>query len=98
VLRSVRFDGTRAASLVEALHAYQYRYDEEQRVFSSEPLHDWSSHAADAFMEGASALQDYVAPPAPPKPFEQVTQPLHHAFKLDDLWSTCGPTAGSRRV
>jgi hypothetical protein len=98
VLKSVRFDAAKCAVGIEALHAYHYKYDEEQKTFSSEPEHDWSSHAADAYMEGASALQDYVAPPAPPKPHEQLTQPMHNAFKLDDLWSTCGPGQGARRV
>ena len=98
VLRSCRFDAARCSTLIEALHAYQYKYDEEQRVFSSEPLHDWSSHAADAFCEGASALQDYIAPPAPPPANQQLTVPMHHAWALEDLWQTCGPSQGSRRV
>jgi phage terminase large subunit len=98
VLKSVRFDKSKCAVGIEAMHSYHYKYDEEQKCFSSEPEHDWSSHAADAFMEGAAALQDYVMPPAPPKPFEQVAQPMHNAFHLEDLWQTCGPGQGQRRV
>lgn len=97
-LRSVRIDASKCGPLIEALHSYHFKYDEEQKVFSSEPDHDWSSHAADALMEGAAALEDYVAPPAPPKPFEQLAQPMHNAWALEDLWQSCGPSAGSRRV
>lgn len=34
---------------VEALRAYKRRYDEVTKSFSDSPLHDWSSHSADAF-------------------------------------------------
>lgn len=91
VLRRCWFAGDRCELGLEALRAYHYRYDEEQKIFSNDPEHDWSSHAADGFMEGAAALNDYVAPPKKPDPYQQVTQPLHYAFALDDLWTTVGP-------
>ena len=34
--------------LIEALRSYRKKWDERLKVFSSHPLHDWSSHAADA--------------------------------------------------
>jgi hypothetical protein len=34
---------------VEALRAYKRDYDEDKKVFSDNPRHDWSSHGADAF-------------------------------------------------
>jgi phage terminase large subunit len=101
VLKQCRFDGTACETGIEALRFYHYKYLEDQKIFSSEPEHDWSSHAADAFMEGAAALQDYVAPPAKPAdPYDPlaVTAPINNTFKLDDLWDTCGPSQGGRRV
>lgn len=99
VLKRCRFDAIKCADGVEALRAYHYKYDEEQKIFSSEPDHDWSSHAADAFMEGAAILNDFVdPPPPPPKIPPQLTQPLSHTFTLDGLWDTVGPSQGARRV
>jgi len=98
VLRRCRFDATTCDAGINCLRSYHYRYDEEQRIFSSEPDHDWSSHGADAFMEGAAILADFVEPPPQPDPYRQVTQPLHHAFTLDDLHAKCGPNQGNRRV
>jgi len=99
VLRSCRFDESTTSVGIEALRFYHYKYLDDQKIFSAEPEHDWSSHAADAFMEGAAILQDYVKPAKKPDPYAQVTAPLTNTFKLDDLWDTCGPTAGgSRRV
>jgi phage terminase large subunit len=34
---------------VEALRAYKRDYDDEKKVFSDSPRHDWASHGADAF-------------------------------------------------
>ena len=48
-----------------ALRDYSYKYDAETKTFSSEPDHNWSSHAADAFMEGAARLELAAPPPEP---------------------------------
>lgn len=34
---------------IEALKQYRTEYDEKRKVFSNRPLHDWTSHAADAW-------------------------------------------------
>jgi phage terminase large subunit len=43
------FDETRCSSGIEALKSYRKDYDEKNKTFRSTPLHDWSSHGADAF-------------------------------------------------
>lgn len=98
VLRSCVFDKTKCADGLEALRFYHYRYDQEEKIFSSEPEHDWSSHGSDAYMEGAAALEQYVAPPKPIDPYAPVTVPMSHAFQLEQLWDTVGPQSGARRV
>lgn len=40
---------TRTEYGVEALRAYKRSWDEDRKVFSDIPYHDWSSHGADAF-------------------------------------------------
>lgn len=49
----LRFDTEKTAYLRSALEQYQYEWDEEKRLFTDKPLHDWSSHAADAGRYGA---------------------------------------------
>lgn len=44
-----RFDRTRCADGIEALKQYRTEFDEERKVMKPAPLHDWTSHAADAF-------------------------------------------------
>lgn len=43
------FDRERTEEGVESLKQYQREWDEEKKVFRDKPLHDWTSHAADAF-------------------------------------------------
>jgi phage terminase large subunit len=52
------FDATRCAQGVEALKQYRCEYDEERKIYSNKPLHDWTSHAADAFRYLARGLPD----------------------------------------
>lgn len=55
------FDAVRCKDLTEALRLYRYEVDErlsteEQRHFRPNPLHDWTSHAADSVQTLALAL------------------------------------------
>ncbi len=44
--------------LVHALMSYHYEYDEDRKIYSKIPVHDWSSHAADAAELMARMWQD----------------------------------------
>lgn len=43
---------------VEALRQYQTEWDDEKKVFSDRPLHNWASHYADAFRTLAMAYRE----------------------------------------
>jgi hypothetical protein len=43
---------------LDALRNYRREYNERQQVFYDKPLHDWSSHASDAFRYLAISLDD----------------------------------------
>ena len=58
----VWFDEARCAIGLKALRSYRYELmvdsrDDAQRQFSAQPLHDWASHAADAFRYLAMGLK-----------------------------------------
>jgi phage terminase large subunit len=57
------FDEHRCKRGLEALTQYRRDYDEKLRIFKSNPLHDWTSHGADAFRSRAAiAEQDLPQP------------------------------------
>jgi hypothetical protein len=51
-------DERRCEPGLDALRNYRYAVDDETKHFSKEPLHDWASHAADAFGYMAIALRE----------------------------------------
>lgn len=59
----VWFDAEKCKAGVEALQHYRWDYNERMGEFRSRPVHDWSSHAADAFRYLATALKEPATKP-----------------------------------
>lgn len=51
------FDAGRCSRGIEALRQYRRQWDEHLYAFKARPLHDWTSHAADAFRYLAQGLR-----------------------------------------
>lgn len=73
-----------------AAKSYHYKYDEELKTYSDEPVHDWSSHYMDMTRYGAIVLNPgAVEKVQNPKKQELVMPPgggVHYGFALNDLW------------
>ena len=46
------FDEDKTKKGLEALLQYRSSYNEKKKIWSQKPVHDWTSHAADAFRYG----------------------------------------------
>lgn len=57
ILPLCRFNEATAESGLKSLENYRQKYDERIKKYSDTPLHDWSSHAADAFRYMAVAYR-----------------------------------------
>lgn len=57
------FDAEKCIRGIEALKQYRCEYDEDRKVFSQRPLHDWTSDFADAFRYLARGLPEQYLPP-----------------------------------
>lgn len=62
VFPRVWFDEDRCHRLIDALASYRAEWDGKRLAFKDKPLHDWSSHAADAFRYFAVSLKDWSGP------------------------------------
>lgn len=54
------FDSKKCERGIEALKLYRYEYDEKIGTLKNRPIHDWTSHAADAFRYLAEGLAQGV--------------------------------------
>lgn len=52
------FDEQKCAEGLQSLRHYRYDVDPDTKQFGDRPLHDWSSHAADAFRYFAVAIEE----------------------------------------
>jgi len=77
------FHEVRCRPALEALRQYRSAYDEKLKVFKNAPLHDWTSHTADAFRYAAMAWRT-LAPAEPPKRID-LAAPRTMAEALGDL-------------
>lgn len=96
VIGQCEFNRTKCESGLDGLTAWQFEWNEENNVFSREPLHDWASHPSDAFAYGCQVMQmDKASEPESPPVFpiraegnRIVTAPL------DTLWETTPKRSG----
>lgn len=55
IIGRMRFDSKRCERGIDALTNYRYEWNDARHTLSPKPLHDWSSHGADALRTGAMA-------------------------------------------
>ncbi len=52
------FDAEKCKRGIEALKSYERKFDTKNMIYTQKPLHNWASHAADAFRTAAMGLDD----------------------------------------
>jgi len=90
----VEFNSTKCEKGLDALRSWQYEYNEEQKTFSSDPLHDWASHDGDAFSYGCLIMQLTAPPDKTEAPMRGIIVGKP-SVTLEELWKTA-PTRSNR--
>ena len=60
ILPRCYFDEDKCSHLIEALRQYRKDYDEKLKAYKDRPLHDWTSHPADAMRYLALSVRDRI--------------------------------------
>jgi phage terminase large subunit len=81
IMPRCRFNSLKCARGIEVLRSWAFRWDDERRVFSNDPLHDEFSHGGDAFSYGALVMN---TPEIQPKP-KQLPKVAIEQFSLNQL-------------
>lgn len=64
VIDSCEFNATACEQGIEGLNGWIFKWDEDLKVFSKEPEHNWASHPADGFSYGCQIMRERVLKPA----------------------------------
>jgi phage terminase large subunit len=67
ILSRCVFDARQCGRGLEVLKNYRREWDDKRKTFRERPLHDWSSHGADAFGEFAVNHQGRIERMSPPR-------------------------------
>lgn len=95
VIQKCEFNRDRCEAGLDGLMAWEFEWNEENNVFSREPLHNWSSHPSDAFAYGAQVMQEQPQPKVEEDTRFAVSGEKDRIVTatLDELWkSTPKPT------
>lgn len=79
MLRSCVFDEENCAKGLEVLRQYRAEWDDDKKCFKDTPLHDWSSHGADAFRYAAMGWREV------PKPRPEDNPNKNHPLAMANL-------------
>jgi hypothetical protein len=84
----VRFDAVRCARGIDCLKSYQAEWSEELRVYKKTPLHDWSSHGADAFRYLSLAWREPIPDEETLSPLEMLRREAARGKTWNELWAS----------
>lgn len=86
-----QFHASNCEKGLDALRAWAFKWDEERKIFSSEPEHDWASHDGDGFSYGCVVMQQAEPPPPPKEPMRGIgVGPGMNTVTLEELWREVG--------
>lgn len=68
-ISSAWFDQTKCGPGLDSLWSYQKEWDDHHGVYRTKPLHDWTSHAADAFRYAAVGFKTKEEKKGPARPY-----------------------------
>lgn len=85
VLNWCRFDRVLCEFGLESLRQYKKEWDDKLLEFKKQPFHDWTSHAATAFITLAMGVEVADQPLPPPPPQRRLSAGPQNTVTLNDL-------------
>ena len=84
----IRFNATNCQRGLDGLRSWKYEYNEETKIFSSDPVHDWASHDGDGFSYGCLIMQQAAPPPPKKEDVRGLLVGAGNAVTLEDMWAS----------
>lgn len=86
VIGRCRFHKTLCKDGLNGLRSWSYEFDEEKKIYSKEPLHNWASHPGDAYSYGCQIMAERVLADTSVPKLRGLTVSNVHDVTLDEMW------------
>lgn len=96
VIPRCRFNPSMCSRGIDALRQWSFKFDDERKIFSAEPDHNWASHGADAFSYGSQVVRELIREEVLASKAEY--DGTFYPFTLDELHDTCGTRRSNTRM
>lgn len=97
VIQRSAFNKTACEAGLDGLMAWEFEWNEDDNVFSRDPLHNWASHPGDAYAYGSQVMEELPPEEADDTPAKVIERFVTRKPTLDELWDT-QPSYGTERV
>lgn len=94
VIDRCEFHKDRCEAGLDGLGAWEFEWNEDNNVFSREPLHNWASHPGDSYAYGSQRMQEVPPPTEAEKPRHLEVGP-GNTLSLEDIY-TSAPQQSNR--
>lgn len=85
VMPRCRFHRTRCKPGLNGLRSWSFKFDDERKVFSKDPDHDWASHPGDGFSYGAQVMHERVRAQPRRTAAEEIARAAQHVPTFNEL-------------
>lgn len=86
VIDHCEFHKDRCEAGLDGLGAWEFEWNEDNNVFSREPLHNWASHPGDSYAYGSQRMQEVPPPTEAEKPRHLEVGP-GNTLSLEDVYA-----------
>lgn len=93
IIPRCEFHKTRCEAGLDGLTAWEYEWNEDDQIFSREPVHNWASHPGDGFAYGCQVMQGLVAA-TEPEPLRALEVGPGNRMTMHDAWQTQSRQSG----
>lgn len=87
VVDRCEFHKERCEAGLDGLGAWEFEWNEDNNVFSREPLHNWASHPGDSFAYGSQRMQE-VPPPTKEEERRHLEVGPGNSLSLEDIYAS----------
>lgn len=85
IIDNCEFHKDRCEDGLDGLGAWEFEWNEDNNVFSREPLHNWASHPGDSFAYGSQRMQE-EPPPQSEEPGRHMEVGPGNTMTMEDAW------------